>query len=167
MVPEFEGRRPIGGARDKAVDDIPANMRTGLVAVGVGLSGVIDTKARELDGEGSQLAGWGLRREEGAEEASEEVLNRGEGGLFSIGVRTNALDKLPLLLERLLNRTVGRLGKVLTCCCEGVDGRCPCGGLGGKPIETGGWVTNVTTKVTMARANLKVGIAALIDGIGG
>ena len=57
--------------------------------------------------------------------------------------------------------------EVLTCCSEGRDGSCPGGGLCGKPIETGVWFTNVTTKVTMARANWKVGIASLIDGFGG
>ena len=45
VVSEFEGRRPIWGASDKAGDDIRANVLTGLVAVGVGLSGVINTKA--------------------------------------------------------------------------------------------------------------------------
>ena len=99
VVPEFEGRRPIGGASDKAVDDIRANVLTGLVAVGVGLSGVINTKAGEFDGEGSELAGWGLGSEEGSEKASKGVLNRGEGGFGGICVRNHTLDKLPLLLE--------------------------------------------------------------------
>ena len=84
MVSEFEGRRPIRGASDKAGDDIRADVLTGLVAVGVGLSGVINTKAREFDREGSELVGWGLGSEEGSEKASKGVLNRGEGGFGCI-----------------------------------------------------------------------------------
>jgi hypothetical protein len=45
VVPEFEGRGPVEGARYEAVDDVPADMLTGLVAVGVGCGGVVYTQA--------------------------------------------------------------------------------------------------------------------------
>jgi hypothetical protein len=67
--------------------------------MGIGGCGVVDTKARELDGEGSEHAGWGLRREEGPDEAIKGMFNLGKSCPCGIGVGNDALDKLPLLLE--------------------------------------------------------------------
>lgn len=47
-----------------------------------------------------------------------------------------------------------------------MNGSCPCGCLCCEPFQAGVLVANETPKVAVASANGKMGITALIDGVG-